>query len=156
MTFNIGDRVRVKDYEEIADNLKVKNTGDDPSLWSAGKAKCCGLKGEIVDIMYSTAYEKHIYRIHFDEQTERSRADFTEEALEILQEETVTYHFETDFAEDVKNVVIVIMYEDHKDGSSKEIARGHGHIIHEGALGIAQATSYAMFRLYKRFEENNL
>jgi hypothetical protein len=153
MTFNIGDRVRVKDYEKIPDNLKVKNTGNDPSLWSCGKSRCCGQKGEIVDIMYSTAYEKYIYRIHFDEQTERSRADFTEEALELLKEEAVTYHFETDFADD--NVVIVIMYEDNEE-SSKEIARGHGHIIHEGALGIAQATSYAMYRLYKRMEENNL
>jgi hypothetical protein len=153
MAFNIGDRVRVKDYEEIADHLKVKNTGDDPSMWNAGKAKCCGLKGEIVDIMYSTAYEKYIYRIHFDEQAERSRADFTEEALELLHEDSVSYHFETDIAED--NVVIVIMYEDHEDGSSKEVGRGHGHIIHEGALGIAQATSYGMYRLYKRLEENN-
>ena len=154
MQFNIGDRVRVKDYNEIPDNLKVKNTSGDPSLWNAGKCKCCGLKGEIVDIMYSTAHEKYIYRIHFDEQDARSRADFTDEALELLKEDTVTYHFETDIAED--NVVIVIMYEDHEDGSSKEIARGHGHIIHEGALGIAQATSYALYRLYKRMEENNL
>ena len=154
MNLNIGDRVRVKDYDEIASNLKARNTGDDPSLWNAGKAKCCGLKGEIVDIMYSTANEKYIYRIHFDGQEVRSRADFTEEALDLLKEDTVTYHFETDFAED--NVVIVIMYEDHEDGSPKEIGRGHGHIIHEGALGIAQATSYAMYRLYKRMEENNL
>lgn len=153
MEFKIGDRVRVKDYEEISDHLKKRRTEDDPSVWNAGKAKCCGLKGKIVDIMYSTAYEKYIYRIHFDEQEERSRADFTEEALELLQEDTVTYHTEIDYADD--NVVIAIMYEDNGD-SSKEIARGHGHIIHEGAFGIAQATSYAMFRLYKRFEENNL
>ena len=154
MIFKIGDRVKVKEYEEIADHLKTKNTDYNPSLWNAGKAKCCGLKGEIVDIMYSTAYEKYIYRIHFDGQEERSRADFTEEALEILQEDEASYHFETDFAED--NVIIVIMYEDHEDGSSSEVARGHGHIIHEGALGIAQATSYAMYKLYKRMEENNL
>ena len=153
MEFNIGDRVRVKDYEEIAASLKAKSTGDDPSLWNAGKAKCCGLKGKIVDAMYSNAYDKFIYRIHFDGQAERSRADFTEEALEMLQEDTATYHFETDFAEN--NVVIVIMYEDSEDGTSKEVGRGHGHIIHEGALGIAQATSYAMFKLYKRMEENN-
>lgn len=153
MNFNIGDRVRVKDYEEIACHLKARNTGDDPSLWNAGKSKCCGLKGNIVDAMYSNAYDKFIYRIRFDGQEERSRADFTEEALELLKEETVTYHFERHIAED--NVVIVIMYEDHED-HSKEIARGHGHIIHEGALGIAQATSYAMYRLYKRMEENNL
>ena len=152
MNFNIGDRVRVKDYEEIEDRFKQKSTGGDPSLWNAGKAKCCGLVGEIVDTMYSNAYDKHIYRIHFDGQESASRADFTEEALEHLKEDSVSYRFETDFAE---NIVIAIMYEDHEDGSSEEIGRGHGHIIHEGALGIAQATSYALYRLYKRFEENN-
>lgn len=46
MAFNIGDRVRVKDYEEIADHLKAKNTGDDPSMWNAGKAKCCGQRAK--------------------------------------------------------------------------------------------------------------
>lgn len=153
MNFKIGDKVRIKDYEEIADCIKTKSKINDPSMWNAGKAKCCGLKGKIVDIMYSTAYEKYIYRIHFDGQEERSRADFTEEAFELLKEDEVTYHFETDFADD--NVIIVIMYEDNEN-SSKEIARGHGHIMHEGAIGIAQATSYAMYKLYKRMEENNL
>lgn len=154
MAFKIGDRVRVKDYEDIPDNLKVKNADGNPSLWSCGKSRCCGQKGEIVDIMYSTAYEKYIYRIHFDEQEYRSRADFTEEALELLKEDNVSYHFDIDYADD--NVVIAIMYEDHEDGSSEEIARGHGHIIHEGAFGVAQATSYAMFKLYNRMKENNL
>ena len=121
MKFNIGDRVRVKDYEEIATSLKKRKTEDDPSVWNAGKAKCCGLTGEIVDAMYSNAYDKYIYRIHFDGQENRSRADFTEEALELLEEESSTYRFETDIAED--NVVIVIMYEDYEDGTSKEIGR---------------------------------
>lgn len=123
MEFNIEDRVRVKDSGEI---------------------------GEIADIMYSTASGKYIYRVQFDGQ---ATTDFTEEALELLQEESVSYRFETDFAD---NVVVVIMYEDYEDGTSEEVGRGHGHIIHEGALGIAQATSYAMYRLYKRLEENNL
>ena len=152
MNFNIGDRVRVKNYEEIEDRLKQKSTGGDPSLWNSGKAKCCGLVGEVVDAMYSNAYDKYIYRIRFDGQEAVSKADFTEESLELLKQEAVTYHFETDFAE---NIVIVIMYEDHEDGSSEEIGRGHGHIIHEGALGIAQATSYALYRLYQRLEQQN-
>lgn len=41
------------------------------------------------------------------------------------------------------NVVLVILYEATEDGP-KELARAHGHIIHEGADGIAQAASYAM------------
>lgn len=125
MAFNIGDRVRLKNFDEI---------------------------GKIEDIMYSTAQEQYIYRIHFDGQDECSNADFTEDEFELLADEAVDYRFDTDIAD---NVVIVIMYEVYEDGTEQEIVRGHGHIIHEGALGIAQATSYAMYRAYKRLEENN-
>ena len=41
------------------------------------------------------------------------------------------------------NLVLVVLYEATGDGK-KELARGHGHIIHEGAAGVAQAASYAM------------
>lgn len=131
MAFNIGDRVRAK----------------------VGNHRCTGFKGEVLDIIYSTAKKEYTYRVRFDD-FDDCKADFTEEDLELIQEETVTYHFETDIAED--NVVIVIMYEDYEDGSSKEIGRGHGHIIHEGAYGIAQAASYGMFKMYNRMAENNL
>jgi hypothetical protein len=40
-------------------------------------------------------------------------------------------------------LVLVVLYEATEDGP-KELARAHGYIIHEGAEGIAQATSYAM------------
>ena len=46
------------------------------------------------------------------------------------------------------NVVVARLYET-KDGEEKEIAKGHGHIIHEGAIGIAQASSYALKRIYE-------
>lgn len=40
------------------------------------------------------------------------------------------------------NLVIGVIYEI-QHGVKTEVARGHGHIIHAGALGIVQATSYA-------------
>lgn len=46
------------------------------------------------------------------------------------------------------NVVIASLFE--KDGESlRPLAKGHGHLIHEGELGIAQAASYACKRLYE-------
>lgn len=39
-------------------------------------------------------------------------------------------------------IVIGVIYEI-QHGVKTEVARGHGHIIHAGALGIVQATSYA-------------
>ncbi len=43
----------------------------------------------------------------------------------------------------LENVVLVVLYEATEAGPV-ELARAHGHIIHEGADGIAQAASYAM------------
>lgn len=50
------------------------------------------------------------------------------------------YYHEIEYLE---NVVLVVLYEATEAGPV-ELARAHGHIIHEGAEGIAQATSYAM------------
>lgn len=52
------------------------------------------------------------------------------------------FTFEIDIPEE-NNIVIVKMMAD-----GKEIARGHGHVIHQGALGIAQAMSYACKRIW--------
>lgn len=58
-----------------------------------------------------------------------------------------------DYSVDIKidianNVVIATLYE--SDGAlNVPIKKGHGHLIHEGAFGIAQAASYACYRLYK-------
>ena len=30
--------------------------------------------------------------------------------------------------------------------------RGHGHIIHEGAMGIAQASAYALKKIWQKME----
>jgi hypothetical protein len=45
------------------------------------------------------------------------------------------------------NVVLVVLYEA-TEGGKVELARGHGHIIHEGAAGVTQATSYALKRIW--------
>ena len=46
------------------------------------------------------------------------------------------------------NVVIATLYEMTNDTKSI-LAKGHGHMIHEGANGIAQAASYACKKLYE-------
>ena len=35
------------------------------------------------------------------------------------------------------------------EDSKSSLAKGHGHMIHEGELGVAQAASYACKRLYE-------
>lgn len=48
-----------------------------------------------------------------------------------------------------QNIVIATLYEDCGEAIKKPIKRGHGHIIHDGALGVAQAASYACRRMYE-------
>jgi hypothetical protein len=58
--------------------------------------------------------------------------------------EPVTYCYEFDYLD---NVVVARFYKI-KGEEKTEITRGHGHIIHEGEIGVAQAASYALKRIY--------
>ena len=69
-----------------------------------------------------------------------------EDELEMVREKGYSMTINIDIAE---NVVIATLYEEAADSKSI-LAKGHGHMIHEGELGIAQAASYACKRLYKR------
>lgn len=52
------------------------------------------------------------------------------------------------------NVVVGAMFE--TVGNRKtEITRGHGHIIHEGSVGIAQAASYALKKAFENLKNTN-
>ena len=46
------------------------------------------------------------------------------------------------------NVVIATLFE-LEESDMKPIAKGHGHMIHDGAKGITQAASYACKKLYE-------
>jgi hypothetical protein len=59
------------------------------------------------------------------------------------------YYHEIEYLE---NVVLVILYEATETGPV-EIARSHGHIIHEGVAGIAQAASYAMKGVWYKIQD---
>lgn len=141
MEFKIGDRVKVKAYEDIPSELKCRVTDGNPHLWNNGKAKVCGLVGIVTDKMYSEAYGCDIYRITFEEQRYPSRSLYDAESLIPFEElPPLEYRFEIEQAD---TVMIARMF-----CGDEEIARGHGHIIHEGNLGIAQATSYALKKIY--------
>lgn len=56
------------------------------------------------------------------------------------------YYHEITYLDDL---VLVVLYEA-TDTGPREIARGHGHIIHEGARGITQAAGYALKKIWYR------
>lgn len=88
------------------------------------------------------------YLIEYDDGVSVGIVD--EERLESF--DNVTYDIKFEYLE---NLVVARLYEKHEDGWNNEISKGHGHIFHDGALGIAQAASYALKKLYQKLEENN-
>jgi hypothetical protein len=137
MEFNIGERARIRRYEDMSDSVKHK-----------GIAKNAGNDGEIVDKLWSAARDQMVYRIQFDGFDRYSKTDFVEGTFDRISDLKArkTYTYEFDFLE---NVTVARLYEVDEDGNKTEIAKGHGHLIHDGALGIAQSASYALKRIYQ-------
>lgn len=50
------------------------------------------------------------------------------------------------------NVVIARLIDDH----GNELQRGHGHIIHEGIKGFTQAASYALKKIFEKYNGGQL
>lgn len=136
MDFKIGSRVRVKAFDAIHESIRHRGLG-----------KHAGKEGEIVDVLYSDANECYVYRILFDGASMESRTDFLAGMFDVVEEEVdEAYDYEIEYLE---NVVVARLYKITGD-TRTELARGHGHIIHEGAIGVAQAASYALKRIYER------
>ena len=85
-----------------------------------------------------------MYRILFDGSSRKSSVLWTEDSLDKHKEHTAEYKYEMEVSD---NVVVAYLYEIVGDTKTL-VARGHGHIMHDGAIGIAQAGSYALKRLY--------
>lgn len=132
MSYNIGDRIQIKDYKDLPEGYKNK-----------GRAKVCGKSGRVIDILTKSTGEK-VYMVHLDGYKEHSKILYSADCF--LAEPQTEYKWEFEVLE---NVVVGIMY-DVKGDQKTEIVRGHGHIIHEGVLGIAQAASYALKKAYEK------
>lgn len=102
--------------------------------------------GVIVDKLYSHQHEMNLYFIKPDD----GGRSFTrrEDEIDMVIKET-QYRAVTDVA---NNVVIAILYETKNGGEEREVCRGHGHIIHEGAEGFAQACSWAYKKAFSKID----
>lgn len=129
--FHIGDRVRVRDYSDIPEKHQTN-----------GVAKMCGEIGTIEDVFYSEAQKCDLYVIQFDNYNKSTKLW----KKELLEEVDDSVHYEYEF-EYLEKVVVARLYEVTED-SKTEVAKGHGHIIHEGVIGIAQASAYTLKRIY--------
>lgn len=144
MDYSIGQRVRINSYGDLPEEFK-----------SRGIHQVCGLDGEIIDKLYSEAKGGYIYKIHLDGARLPSRIDFIDGSFEPIADDPVPVTYTHEF-EYLENLVIARFYEVYEGGERVEIARGHGHIIHEGVVGIAQASSWALKKIYNKISEENL
>ena len=95
--------------------------------------------GTVVELLRGSMSSTEVYEVVLDS----GEAIWARNGqVELLEEKEVTFTFDVTIPQE-KDIVIVKMMED-----GKEIARGHGHVIHHGALGIAQAMSYACKRIW--------
>lgn len=132
---NINDIVRIKNYDDLpeeAQTQKMKNLA--------------GMEAEIIDRLYSETAQAYFYAIRLTGAKTVPSMFFPETALELVENEPAEYRHEIEYLD---NLVLVRFY-DVKGDKQTEIARGHGHIIHAGAAGVAQATSYAMRRIWNQ------
>lgn len=142
MELNIGDRVRVKEYTDIPEQARNK-----------GIARLAGCEGEIIDKLVSSATRCTIYKLQLDDYSLPSKADFTEDTIEFVPEEDEPqYDYEFEYLE---NLVVARLYEINGD-EKVEIAKGHGHIFHDGVVGIAQASSYALKKILESVNNGSL
>ena len=102
-----------------------------------------GKYGVIEDKLYSNKLDDWMYTVKFDD----SSIPFIKPLLGSdigLVQDGKEYRYEVFQAE---NVMVAVMYEIDGD-TEREIKRYHGRIMHDGIIGIAQAASYAMKKIY--------
>ena len=141
MEFNIGERVRIRAYEDMPEGIRNK-----------GVARNSGKDGEIVDKLWSAAKDCMCYHIKLDGMAVVSNVMYTEGMFDRISDLLTKVSYEWEF-EYLESVVVAIFYEVF-DGSRTEIARGHGHHIHKGADGVCQASSYAVKEAWKKLNNN--
>ena len=103
--------------------------------------------GKVIDVMYSASKDKYTYEVSNEEGVSDL---FGEDELKAAPKKDYSMEIKIDIA---NNVVIATLYES-VGGVQKPIHKGHGHLIHEGEIGIAQAASYACYRLYRSMGGN--
>lgn len=97
----------------------------------------------IEDVLYSNKAEDWKYIVKFDDSPAPYARPMSADELQAVAKKTYRYEvFQAD-----ENAMVAVMYE--IDGDTEtEISRYHGHIMHNGLLGVAQAASYAMKKIY--------
>lgn len=125
------------------------NIGDKVIISHSPMAHATGKRATVIDRMYSELENCNIFRVQIDGSRSPEAVHYKENDLSIVNDVKLNYSGYKVEIEVAENVVVATMYK--VDNGRKEIVNcGHGHIMHDGYIGIAQATSYACKKLYER------
>lgn len=131
------------------------NIGDRVIISHSTMAHATGKKATVVDRMYSEAKNLQIFRVRIDGSSQTETTSYRESDLTPINEaepDFTKYKVEIDVAE---NIVVATMYKV-ENGKKESIKCGHGHVLHDGIIGIAQATSYATKKLFESINGGSL
>jgi len=101
--------------------------------------------GVVVDIWCSILKENAMYAVDMENGT---RGLYVEDQLE-----PAPIPIEYDFGAHIDGNVAVVTMNATQGDNSWVVARGHAHIIHDGAVGMAQAVSYAARRMFEALDK---
>ena len=93
---------------------------------------------EVMDCLYSARSDEWLYELRADGEDIGTYAERYLDVAPVKKE----YRIDMEIAD---NVVICKLID---GGNGDEISRGHGHVIHQGDIGIGQAASYAAKQMY--------
>lgn len=109
-------------------------------------AKCNNI-GIVIDIWSSMVQKSIMYAVKMDD---GRNGLYAEDQLEPAPL-PIEYTFNTT----VENNVAVVCMIAHQGEKTWVYARGHAHILHDGAVGEAQAVSYAAKRMFESLDTKN-
>lgn len=93
---------------------------------------------EVMDCLYSTRDDEWLYELRSDGEDIGTYEEHNLELAPVKKE----YRIEMEVCDSVVICKLI-------DGTNgEEISRGHGHVIHLGDIGVAQAASYAARQMY--------
>lgn len=104
-----------------------------------------GIIGEVLNSIYSSRGDEWLYEVRIAGSMDDCTCN--ENSLELVPEKK---DYSMEIKIDIANNVLVATLYESVGGVLKPLAKGHGHLIHEGEVGIAQAASYACNRLWKK------
>lgn len=109
--------------------------------YNIGDRVLVGKSGEaiITDRMYSEKSDKYLYCIRYKGRQEEQDDLYGEDDIQPYVEEKVEYELKTEISD---GVVIFSCIEIRGDKRTL-VARGHGHMLKSGTIGVLQAASWA-------------